>query len=39
MSYFIYTKLIRSLLDPNLVDPRSTLIHVGAPTTIKQIYD
>jgi len=30
MSYFIYTDLITSLLDPSLVDPGSTLIHVGA---------
>jgi len=30
MSYFIYTDLIRSLLDPRFVDPGSTLIHVGA---------
>jgi len=31
MSYFIYTDLISSLLDPKLqVDPGSTLIHVGA---------
>jgi len=29
MSYCIYTDLI-SLLDPRLVDPGSTLIHVGA---------
>jgi len=28
-SYFIYTDLISSLLDPKLVDPGSTLIHVG----------
>jgi len=27
MSYFIYLDLISSLLDPKLVDPRSTLIH------------
>jgi len=30
MSYLIYTDLISSFLDPKLVDPRSTLIHVGA---------
>jgi len=30
MSYFIYTDLISSLLDPRLVDPGSTLIHAGA---------
>jgi len=30
MAYFIYTDLIRSLLDPRLVDPGSTLIYVGA---------
>jgi len=30
MSYFIYTDLISSLLDPRLVEPGSTLIHVGA---------
>jgi len=30
MSYFIYTDLISSLLDPKLVDPRSTLIYVVA---------
>jgi len=30
MSYFIYTDLISSFLDPRLVDPGSTLIHVGA---------
>jgi len=30
MSYFIYTELISSLLDPKLVNPGSTLIHVGA---------
>jgi len=30
MSYFIYTDLISSLLDPKLVNPGSTLIHVGA---------
>jgi len=30
MSYFIYTDLIDSLLDPRLVDPGSALIHVGA---------
>jgi len=29
MSYFIYTGLISSLLDPRLVDPGSTLIYVG----------
>jgi len=28
-SYFVYTDLISSLLDSRLVDPRSTLIHVG----------
>jgi len=28
--YFIYTDLISSLLDPRLVDPGSTLIHIGA---------
>jgi len=30
MSYFIYTDLISSLLDPRLVDPGSTLIPVDA---------
>jgi len=30
MSYFMYTDLISSLLDPRLVDPGSTLIFVGA---------
>jgi len=30
MSYFIYTDIISSLLDPRLADPGSTLIHVGA---------
>jgi len=30
MSYLIYTDLISCLLDPRLVDPGSTLIHVGA---------
>jgi len=30
MSYFIHTDLISSLLDPRLVDPGSTLIHVAA---------
>jgi len=30
MSYFIYTDLISSLLDPRLVDPGSILIYVGA---------
>jgi len=30
MSYCIYTDLISSLLDPRLLDPGSTLIHVGA---------
>jgi len=30
MTYFIYTDLISSLLDQRLVDPGSTLIHVGA---------
>jgi len=30
MSYFIYTNLISSFLDPKLVDPGSTLINVGA---------
>jgi len=31
MSYFIYTDLISSLLDPRLVDPGSTLIfYIGA---------
>jgi len=29
MPYFIYTDIISSLLDPKLVDPGSTLIHVG----------
>jgi len=29
MPYFIYTDLISNLLDPRLVDPGSTLIHVG----------
>jgi len=31
MSYFIYTDLIGSLLEPKFVDPGSTLIHVGDP--------
>jgi len=30
MSYFIYTDLISSLLDPRPVDPGSTLIYVGS---------
>jgi len=30
MSYFIYTDLISSSLDPKLVDPGSTLIYIGA---------
>jgi len=30
MSYFIYTDLICTLLDPKLVDPGSILIYVGA---------
>jgi len=30
MSYFIYTDLIGSLLDPKHVDPESILINVGA---------
>jgi len=30
MLYFIYTYLISNLLDPRLVDPGSTLIHIGA---------
>jgi len=30
MPHFIYTDLISSLLDPRLVYPGSTLIHVGA---------
>jgi len=30
MSYFNYTDLVRSLRDPSLVDPGSTLIYVGA---------
>jgi len=30
LSYFIYTDLISSLLDPRLVDSGSTLIHIGA---------
>jgi len=31
MSYFIYTDLIHySLLDPRLVNPRLTLIYIGA---------
>jgi len=29
MSYFIYTDLNSSLLDPRLVDPGSTLVYVG----------
>jgi len=29
MSYFIYTDLISSLLDPKLVDPGSTLVHMA----------
>jgi len=36
MSCFIYTDLISSLLDPKLVNPGSTLIHVGA-TLINRI--
>jgi len=39
MSYFIYTDLIRSLLDPRLVDPGSTLIHVGACSPITDRLD
>jgi len=35
MSYFICTDLIRSLFDPRLVDPGSTLIHVDAYDPIK----
>jgi len=34
MSYFIYTDLICSLLDPRVVDPVSTLIHIGAYDSI-----
>jgi len=30
MSYFTYTDLINSLLDPKLVDPGSVLIQAGA---------
>jgi len=30
MSYFGYTNLISSFLDPRPVDPGSTLIHIGA---------
>jgi len=30
MSYFIHTDLISNLLDPRLVNPGSTLMHVGA---------
>jgi len=30
MPYFIYVDLISSLLDSKIVDPGSTLIHVGA---------
>jgi len=30
MSYFTYTDLISSLPDPNLVNPGSTLVDVGA---------
>jgi len=30
MSYFLYTDLISSLLDPRLADPGSTLIYIGA---------
>jgi len=30
MSRFIYIDLIRSLLDPRLVDPGPTLMYVGA---------
>jgi len=30
MSYFIYTDLISSLLDPRLIDPGSAFIYVGA---------
>jgi len=29
MLYFIYTDLISSLYDPRLVNPGSSLIHVG----------
>jgi len=29
MSYLIYTDLISSLLDPKLVDPGSTLVHMA----------
>jgi len=40
MSYFTYTDLISSSLDPKLVDPGSTLIHVGAygPKTNKRQF-
>jgi len=34
MSYFIFTDLISSLLEPGLVNPGSTLIHVRAYTTL-----
>jgi len=40
MSHLIYTDLISSLLDPRLIDPGSTLIHVGAydPKEIKPTF-
>jgi len=37
MSYFIYSDAISSLLDPRLVDPGSTLIHVGAFTALRVV--
>jgi len=41
VSYFIYTDLISSLLDPRLVDHGLTLIHVGAydPCCLKRIFE
>jgi len=36
VSYFIYTYTIDSLLDPKLVDPGSTLIHV-VHTTLRAV--
>jgi len=34
MSYFIFTNLISSLLDPKLVDSGSSLIYVGTYMTV-----
>jgi len=40
MSHFIYADLIRSLLDPKLVDPDQLMIHVGVydPTYLKKCH-